>query len=135
MSRRRKSPAALTPGKETGTLWESGLGRHLGEKNVLHLPEFDNQNFSGGGPVNYRRSCSLNLVLLWREDRSVSNTDIHQLTTGIRSEKCVVRRFRRLCERATFFCFFNRSITMCLQRNVILNSLRQHNHFITEGKL
>ena len=29
--------------------------------------------------------------------------------------------------------YLNWSITMCLERNIILNSVRQHNHFITQG--
>ena len=32
-----------------------------------------------------------------------------------------------------FEFLLNGSITMCLQRNIILNSVRQHNHFISQG--
>jgi hypothetical protein len=44
------------------------------------------------GWVKFRKSAEL--IYTVAEDWS-RNTDMHRLTTGIRSEKCVVRRFRR----------------------------------------
>jgi hypothetical protein len=78
VSGQRNSPSALLPRKNSSTHWTAGwvgvravLDGFM-EKNLLHLPGFEPRNRLCGGLVNYRHSCSLYLILLWRQGRSVS---------------------------------------------------------------
>ena len=85
-------PGRFTLGKETRYPFYRELGgtqsrseRFREEKNLFSLPEFVTRNLLGGGLVNYRRSCSLYVILSWRQDSSVS---IVTWLRGRRSRNC-----------------------------------------------